>query len=278
VPEGDTILRSADTLRRWLLDRQITSARTTLPGLRAARLRGATVTGVDARGKHLLLRLSSGDVLHTHMGMTGSWHVYPTGERWRRPAREARLVLEAGERLAVCFNAPVVELLAAHQERVHPVLAALGPDVLDPRWGDAEVVRRRARQRALDGVSPTAAELLLDQRIVSGVGNIYRSETLFVCGIDPWHPVASLSDEQIDDLVGAASRLMSSSVRHGTVAARGFGGRAGQAWVYRRAGLRCRRCGTSIVARRIGTQARTVYWCPTCQPPAAEVGRGGVSG
>ena len=100
------------------------------PGSRSGRLIGATVTEVETRGKHLLIRLSTGDVLHTHMGMTGSWHVYPAGERWFRPASQARLILEAGDRVAVCFNVPVVELLSSRDEALHPSLSRLGPDIL----------------------------------------------------------------------------------------------------------------------------------------------------
>src|SRR3954467_12697537 len=133
MPEGDTIFRTAVSLRRWIEGRVVTAASSPVRGAPLERVVGTTVEAVETRGKHLLIRFSSGDVLHTHMRMNGAWHVYPAGERWRKPADDARIVLEAGERVAVCFNAPVVELLRRREEPVHPGLKGLGPDVLvDP--------------------------------------------------------------------------------------------------------------------------------------------------
>src|SRR5437868_1858051 len=122
MPEGDTLHRTAETLGRWLTGRQITAARAQFVDVPAAKLVGQTVEAVEARGKNLLVRFDSGQVLRTHLRMTGAWHVYPAGERWRRPAARARLVLEAGDHTAVCFDAPVVELLQARAERAHPAL------------------------------------------------------------------------------------------------------------------------------------------------------------
>jgi endonuclease-8 len=278
MPEGDTIYRTATSLRRWLGGREITAARTRVPGLDARRLVGHTIDAVDTRGKHLLIRLSGGEVLHTHMMMTGSWHVYPTGERWRRSAAQARLVIEAGSRLAVCFNAPVIELLAAADEAEHRSLGRLGPDVLDPGSLDWTVVRRRARERT--SRSLTIGELLLDQQVVAGIGNIYRCESLFLCGINPARPTAEVSDRELQDVIAVASRLMmvnagvspastSGPVSPGASAiARDFDAGPERTWVYGRAGRPCRRCGTLVRTARLGVQARTVYWCPTCQPAA----------
>jgi endonuclease VIII len=271
VPEGDTIFRAATTLRRWLAGREITGAQVRVSRVPVRRLIGATVTEVETRGKHLLMRLSSGDVLHTHMGMTGSWHVYPAGERWFRPAVQARLVLEAGDRVAVCFNAPVVELLSGRDEVLHPSLSRLGPDVLGESL-DLEDVRRRARMRTEAGAIRLAGELLLDQQVASGIGNIYRCESLYLCGVNPWMPIAVLGDAQIDTLLLTAARLMKSSVGVAAPAAgadparRGPDAQRRQPWVYGRSGKPCRRCGTVIRSQRLGRDARTAYWCPACQP------------
>jgi endonuclease VIII len=262
MPEGDTILRTADTLRRWIGGRQVTAARCTSPGVDPRRLIGATVEEVEARAKHLLIRVTGGLALHTHMGMTGSWHVYPTGERWRKPAHQARLVLEAGAHLAVCFNAPVVELLTSDQERAHGSLRRLGPDVLRPDTLDPVAVRARAQARA--GASPTAGELLLDQQVVSGIGNIYRCESLFLCGVDPWTPSEGLDEERLDGLVATASRLMAANAGISAFS-RSFDGGPDRPWVYRRAGRPCRRCATTVERGILGAQARPVYWCPQCQ-------------
>jgi endonuclease-8 len=264
VPEGDTIFRTATSLRRWLGGRAVTSVRSRVPGVDLTGLVGRTVEAVEPQGKHLLMRFSGGPVLHTHMMMTGSWHVYPTGESWRKSPRQARVVIEAGPRLAVCFNAPVVELLGSDQERHHPSLRRLGPDVLVPGALDPVTVRCRARSRA--PASPTIGELLLDQQVVAGIGNIYRCESLFLCGVDPFRPSPDVTDPELDELVATASRLMVANATSGSPVARSFDAGADRPWVYRRSGLPCRRCGTRIRRRLLGVQARAVYWCPACQP------------
>jgi endonuclease-8 len=270
VPEGDNIHRTAATLDRWLAGRLITAARARSGGLPVHRLVGASVTAVEPRGKHLLLHLSSGDVLHSHLGMTGAWHVYTAGERWRRSDRQAGIVLEAGERVAVCFNAPVIEVLAGRDLRAHPWLSRLGPDVLGDEL-DLGAVRRRARDRQRAGAVQTAADLLLDQEVASGIGNIYRCESLFLCRVHPWTPVDALDDEEVDRLVATAADLLRSAAGAGPGVG-GFRAGRGRTWVYRRAGRPCRRCGTPVRARRLGSQARTVYWCPSCQSPAGSTG------
>ncbi|HWC12342.1 MAG TPA: DNA-formamidopyrimidine glycosylase family protein [Acidimicrobiales bacterium] len=266
MPEGDVLHRTAATLQRWLAGRGVTAATTRAPGLPAGRLVGQRVAGVEASGKHLLVRFASGDVLHTHLRMSGSWHVYSEGERWRRPPAQARLVLTCGERLAVCFNAPVVELLLPEGEKVHPALAGLGPDILAEDF-DADAARRRARDRP-GGLA--LGELLLDQRVVAGVGNIWRCEALFLERRNPWTAQESLTDAELDALLATARRLMqASAARNGGPPLRS-GTQPAPRWVYRRHGRPCRRCGTLVAARRQGEQARTAYWCPACQPPGRE--------
>jgi len=265
VPEGDTLFRTAVTLRRWTAGREVTAATTDVPGLPASRLVGQRVESVDSWGKHLLVRFVSGQVLHTHLRMSGSWHVYGVGDPWRRPARQARVTITCGDRAAVCFNAPVVELLAARAEEVHPALAGLGPDVLADDL-DLGEVRRRARQHP-SGLA--MGELLLDQRVVAGIGNIWRCEALFLEGHNPWSPQSALSDEKLDGVVRTARRIM--RVSAGIDPGAAPGGRPDQRWVYRRTGRPCRRCGSLVQSRRQGEQARTAYWCPQCQPAPAAV-------
>jgi endonuclease-8 len=267
VPEGDTIFRAAATLDRWLSGREVTAARTTVDRLPAAKLVGQRVEGVEARAKHLLIRFSGGSVLHTHMKMTGSWHVYSAGERWQKPPSQARFVLEAGERVAVCFNAPVVELLAAKGEQQHPSLTGLGPDVLKPPVDLAEV-RRRAAGRPPD---LPIGELLLDQQVVSGIGNIWRCESLFVRRLDPWRAQTDLSADELDALVTVAAELMTRAAHPREHVGRDSGAGAGRPWVYGRARRPCRRCGTPIRVERMGAMARQIYWCPRCQAAAVSV-------
>jgi endonuclease VIII len=269
MPEGDTIYRTATTLRRWLGGRQVTSARTTAPNVGLGVLVGDTVADVEPRAKHLLIRFGSGRILHTHMRMTGSWHVYTSGERWHRPSSQARIVLETGERLAVCFSAPVIELLVPGGDRLHPVLAALGPDVLVEPLDVGEVRQRVLHQPG----SQEIGDVLLDQRVASGIGNIYRCEALFLDGIHPRRSLDEVGADAVVHAVESAARLMKTGAGS-TAAAQArppldarrpplTGGR----WVYDRAGRPCRRCGEPIRSGRVGSQARTAYWCPRCQPP-----------
>lgn len=262
MPEGDTIFRAAATLRRWIGGREVSAARTTMAGVAAGAVVGDTVADVEARGKHLLIRFVSGRVLHTHMRMTGSWHVYTAGEQWHRPAWQARFVLETGDHIAVCFNAPVIELLAARMEEVHPALLGLGPDILDEPV-DLEGVRRRA-----GGIPPSTeiGDVLLDQRVVAGIGNIYRCETLFLGRVHPRRRFADVDAPTFERLLLDAARLMTANARPGASVGRDFGLGGDERWVYGRARRPCRRCGARISSARTGTQARTAYWCPQCQP------------
>jgi endonuclease-8 len=258
MPEGDTILRTARTLGRALEGRRIRRSE-------GADVADRTVTSVEARGKNLLVHFDDGRALHTHMRMTGSWHVYRPGERWQRPAWRARVVLETDAFVAVCFDAPVARMLAPGADRRAPDLASLGPDILAPDF-DAREASARLRLR---GEAPIG-EALVAQGAVAGVGNVYKSETLFLCGVNPFGPVRDLSDETLRNVLARARELMRSSADGRIPAAeRRALGRGVRAWVYRRSGRPCRRCGTTIRMRRQGEAGRSTYWCPSCQPPSA---------
>jgi endonuclease-8 len=264
MPEGNTLWRVANRLSPALAGRRVTTLRLATPALaseaRRRRIEGSTVLGVEARGKHLLVRFSTGVALHTHLGMTGSWHLYRAGSPWRQPVHLARVVLEAEGVVAVCFVPRVVELVAAGDESVHPSLTALGPDVVAAELDTAAAV---ARLQARGHMAIGAA--LLDQTALSGIGNIYKSEVLFLRGVNPFLRVAALDPARLRRVVETAHKVMRRSV----VAPAGptAGGRAGgQYWVYRRARRPCRRCATLIRAARQGTPSRTTYWCPRCQP------------
>jgi endonuclease-8 len=211
------------------------------------------VTGVDTVGKHLSVRFDNGLSLHTHMRMTGSWHVYRPGERWRIPERLAKAVLEVDGTVAVLFNAPVVELTRGDERTAH-----LGPDILD---GDLDVERVVRRARSLGNVP--VGELLLDQRVTAGIGNVYRNEALWAERVNPWTGSASLSDAQLRGLFTCAHAAMRANLRS-TEWARRFPG-YGRGAVHGRGGRPCPRCGTRIEVRAQGEHARLTYWCPTCQ-------------
>ncbi|MEM7676004.1 MAG: DNA-formamidopyrimidine glycosylase family protein, partial [Myxococcota bacterium] len=142
MPEGDTIHRAARTLRAALLDQKVVAVHSTVDAVTRGQLDGRTVERIEARGKNLLMHFDDGRVLYTHMKMTGSWHVYRDRDKWRKPPRQAKVVLHTEKRMAVCFNAPVVELLSALAVKRHRFLSTLGPDMLDETFDWPEIARR----------------------------------------------------------------------------------------------------------------------------------------
>lgn len=259
MPEGDTLQRTADRLRAALQGRALVAL--TLHHARAGGrrpARGDRIASVEATGKHLLIRFEHGATLRTHLGMTGSWHLYRTGERWRKPRHLARAVIEVDGWTAVCTAAPVVELTddATARSRV----SHLGPDLSRADCREADI------DAAVDRVtSGEVGSVLLDQRVACGVGNVYKSEALFACGVDPFADVAALDRTTIRHVLATASRLLRANVQRGGPRRTTATGVA----VYGRAGRPCPRCGTRIRARRQGEQARTTYWCPACQQSGA---------
>ena len=273
MPEGDTLHRTADGLRPYLVGRPVTAARSAGPGARPQvdRVIGATIVGVDAVGKNLLVRFDNGLELRTHLRMSGSWHRYRPGERWRRPAGRARVILEVPGAVAVCFDAPVVELFEIRAEAHHPALARLGPDLLGPDFEPAGTIEAVRRLREPSRAGRAIAEALVDQRALAGVGNVYKSEVLFIERVDPWATVGELDDGTLTRLVATARRLLLANAdrRRGPerTTTEGDPAAAGQPlWVYGRAGRPCRRCGTLIERRRQGIELpRLTFWCRHCQ-------------
>jgi endonuclease-8 len=279
MPEGDTLHRVAAGLRPFLVGRPVTAARGRVPGPQVGRIVGRTVTAVDALGKNLLIRFDDGLEVRTHLRLNGSWHRYRPGERWRRAPARAVLVLEVPGSVAVCFDAPVVELFEQRAEHLHPSLGRLGPDLLAADF-DAEGALHRLRDPARAPLP--IAEALLDQRALAGIGNVYKSEVLWIERVSPFESVGELDDETLVRLITTARRLLLANVGEGAVAVRRGPGRprpervttegdrraAGDPlWVYRRTARPCRRCRTPIRSARQGADLpRTTYWCPTCQP------------
>ena len=253
MPEGDTIHRTADRLRPKLegaLLRRFDAPRAPRPHPRT----GERITEVEAQGKHLLVHFERGLVLDTHMGMTGSWHLYPSGQRWKQPAHLARVVIDVDGWTAVCFSAPVVRVSA------RPRVEHLGPDLCEADPDIDECVRR---MRALDPATEVA-DALLDQQVCAGVGNVYKSEVCFACRINPRQPIGTLDDEQAVALITMASRLLRANLGDGPRST--VGGVHGALAAYGRVRQPCRRCGTPIVSKRTGPHKRSTYWCPRCQP------------
>jgi endonuclease VIII len=256
VPEGDTLVRTAEGLRPYLLGRTVTAASARAPGPKVDRLVGAAVSAVEAAGKNLLIRFDNGLEVRTHLRMQGSWHRYRPGERWRRPPGRARLVIEVPGSVAVCFDAPVVELLEQRAEGLHPVLGRLGPDLLRDHVDTGEILRR-LRDPGREDLPVAVA--LLDQGVLAGIGNEVKNEVLWQARVSPWKAVHDLDDAALVRLVGLAREVL----RQGA----GTGRRPRH--VYRRAARPCPRCGTMIRVEHQGRDLpRLTFWCPTCQPPS----------
>jgi endonuclease VIII len=264
MPEGDTLHRTAAGLRPHLLGRRVLAARGRVPGPRLGVLVGAEVTGVDSRGKNLLVRFSNGLELRTHLGMRGTWHRYPPATPWRRPPGRASVVLEVDGSVAVCFDASAAELLEIRAEALYPPLAGLGPDLLSEDFEPAAAIRRLCDPARSDR---PIAEALLDQRALAGIGNVIKSEALFLERVDPFATVASLDDATLLRLIERARSLLLANLGGGprvtTTAELARAGR--RSWVYGRAGRPCPRCRAPIAVRRHGELPRTTYWCPRCQ-------------
>jgi endonuclease-8 len=283
VPEGDFIFRAARTLHRALAGQIVTRFETAYAHLARvdadAPIAGRTIVGCESAGKHLLMIFSGALVLRTHMRMNGSWHLYRHGERWWRGPQAMRIRIDTADWIAVAFNVPVAEFVGEHQlERKGPV-ASLGPDLLEgaKSRGGSDPPRQLDRDEAIRrlyacGATPIA-RALLDQRVVAGIGNIFKSEVLFLAGVHPETPASALGEARLGKVVDLAEQLLRMNVTKsssGITTVRGLRqstGRAGpddRLYVYGRAGRPCRRCGTAIM-RTTGPDGRSTYWCPSCQ-------------
>jgi endonuclease VIII len=263
MPEGDTLLRTAETLHRALAGQAVTRFETQYAQLanvdHDTPLAGQKVEWVRAHGKHLLMRFSGGLTLRTHMRMNGSWHIYRVGEPWRRAKFRMRVLVQTPEYVAVGFDVPVAELLNESQLERHDELRALGPDLLAESFDVEEAIRRFTADKTRE-----VADVLLDQQVIAGAGNIYKCEALFAQGIHPFDPVAALDLDAVRALIMRAREMMRAKV--GSAPGAGANEPSAHLWVYGRGGESCRKCGTRIGYRKQGVHARGTYFCPNCQP------------
>jgi endonuclease-8 len=260
MPEGDTVWLAAKRMRDALAGRPLTRSDFRVPQLATTDLTGREVAQVVARGKHLLTRVSGGLTLHTHFKMEGSWHLYRPGTAWSGgPAWQVRAVLENEHWQAVGYRLAVVELLETARE--DDVVGHLGPDLLGPDWDQAEALRR-----LLATPDREVGQALLDQRNLAGIGNLYKTEALFLSGVSPWTSVGEVHD--LEALVRRARRLLLANRDRWEQTTTGSLRRGEDHWVFERGGRTCRRCGTRIVQAMQGDPPyeRISYWCPRCQP------------
>ena len=255
MPEGDSIAGDASRLRPLLEGKTIEAVAGTTGAVRAnsRRLLGAEVTSIRTHGKNLVIDLSSGYSVRVHLGMTG---------RWREGlSPRARLGLSTDAGSVSCFDAPTVEV--DRTPAIDLSLDRLGPDLLGEFDEDEFLRRARSVERMPVG------RLLLDQRVLAGIGNVYKSELLFLAGINPWTSTADVTDDQLRELARNAGELLAANVGRRRSTTRSTG-RGQETWVYGQNGLRCRRCGTRIEMDRLDD--RVTYWCPNCQQVGASPG------
>jgi len=273
VPEGDILHRAAHRVGTVLTGRRLLETGGTHPAMTAGarRLRGRTVTAVEAIGKHLLIHVEGGWTLRTHLGMSGRWVTVAPHAPWPVTPGKARVVLRTADAFAICFAAPTVEI--GPTEAILSGIAHLGPDLAAGDVPLAHVV-----ERARLATASTVADLLLDQSVASGIGNVYKSEVLFLERTAPATAPAELDDHALAALYTRACRLLSANISGGARTTTGTRSRDGDYWVYGRNGQPCRRCGTPIVSAPHGRNDRITYWCPRCQPQRSAISRNRVNG
>jgi endonuclease-8 len=283
MPEGDTIFRAARALQRALAGKVVTGFETGLAKLARvnddAALVGRVVEKVESRGKWLLVYFSDDLILVTHMLMSGSWHLYRTGEKWWMGRSKMRVVIRTADWEAVAFNVQIAEFHTARSLERSSQVPKLGPDILSEEFTVEGGVERLA---AFGRENPDAeiAVVLLNQRVMAGLGNVYKSEIAFAAGVNPFRAMRTITPREMEKMVELAQRYMKANVADG----KGDGivtyagnrrtthamDREERLWVYGRQGQECRRCGATVMIRKQGVQARSTYWCPECQPWVGE--------
>lgn len=279
MPEGDTIYRAARALQKAIGGKVVTGFETGLAKLARvnddAPLVGRMVERVESRGKWLLIYFSGDLILVTHMLMSGSWHLYRPGERWRMGCSRMRAVIRTEDWDAVAFNGPIAEFHTARSLARSNQVLELGPDILADEF-TVESGVARLKEYAIKYPDAEVAVVLLNQRVLAGLGNVYKSEIAFAAGVNPFRAMRTVTPKEMETMVDFAQRYMKANVVDG----KGEGivtylgnrrtthamDREERLWVYGRHGQECRRCGTTIMMRKQGVQARSTYWCPECQP------------
>ena len=292
MPEGDTIYRAARALQRAIGGKVVTGFETGLAKLARvnddAPLVGRMVEKVESRGKWCLIFFSGDLILVTHMLMSGCWHLYRTGERWQMGRGRMRVVIRTADWEAVGFDIPVAEFHTTRSLERSSEVPKLGPDILSDSFTVEDGVARLAVY-GRENPDAEIAAVLLNQRVLAGLGNVYKSEVLFAAGVNPFRAMRTITPREMEVMVDVAQRYMKANVVDATPASKGrspgtadgkgdgivtYSGnrrtthamdREERLWVYRRQGQECRRCGATVMMRKQGVQARSTYWCPACQ-------------
>ena len=284
MPEGDTIYRSARAMQRAIGGKLCTGFEAGLAPLARvnddAPLAGRMIEKVESRGKWLLVYFSGDLILVTHMLMSGSWHLYKTGEKWWMGRDRMRAVIRTADWQAVAFNVPVAEFHTARSLERYSQIPKLGVDALSDEY---TVERGMAKLREYGVANPGAeiAVVLLNQRVIAGLGNVYKSEVAFAAGVNPFRAMSTITERELEVMADLSQKWLKVNVLDGKADSTGgqqivtYSGnrrttgnsdRNQRLWVYGRQGQECRRCGALVQMRKQGEQARSTYWCPGCQP------------
>ena len=286
MPEGDTIYRSARALQKAIGGKVCTGFETGLATLARvndeAPVAGRTIEKVESRGKWLLVYFSGDLILVTHMLMSGSWHMYRTGEKWWMGRDRMRAAIRTADWQAVAFNVPVAEFHTARSLERYSQIPKLGLDALSDEF---TVEKGVAKLREYGAAHPEAeiAVVLLNQRVIAGLGNVYKSEVAFAAGVNPFRAMATMTDRELEVMAEVSQKWLKVNVLDGAGdgivtysgnrRTTGASDRNERLWVYGRQGQECRRCGGLVQMRKQGEQARSTYWCTGCQPWVAGGGQ-----
>ncbi len=294
MPEGDTIYRAARALQKAIGGKQVTGFEANVATLASVAddkgIIGRTVEKVEARGKWCLLHFSApangGEalILVTHMLMSGSWHIYRVGERWFSPRRSMRCSITTGDFVAVAFNVPVTEFHTERSLARYSQVPKLGVDILSDGYSTENGVTA-LRNYGAQHPDAEIGVVLLMQRVMAGLGNVYKSEVPFAAGVNPFRQMRTLTERELETMAEVSGRYLRANINDGSGSNNTDGivtysgnrrtthsmNAGDRLWVYGRQGQECRRCGALVMMRKQGEQARSTYWCPQCQPwiPAA---------
>ena len=290
MPEGDTIYRAARAMQKAIGGKVVTAFETGLAKLASlnddAPVVGRTVEKVEARGKWCLVYFSGDLILVTHMLMSGSWHIYRTGEKWWMGRNRMRAAITCGDFQTVAFNVPVAEFHSARSLERSSQVPKLGVDILGDEYS-AEAGVRALQEYGAANPDAEIGVVLLNQRVMAGLGNVYKSEVPFAAGVNPFRQMRTITAREMDVMAEVSQRYMKANVVDG--AADGIVTYSGnrrtthsmnagdRLWVYGRQGQECRRCGAHVMMRKQGEQVRSTYWCPGCQPWVAADGQSVVA-
>ena len=271
MPEGDTVHKLAVYLDGALRGRRVQAVELS-PRLGPSAGPGV-ITRIESLGKHLYIHFAQNIALRSHLGMYGSWHRYDLGAAWRRPVRQASIILRTETADYVCFNAKEVQWLDStgfvHADQTQ----RLGPDLIRQAFDGPCIL---LRVRALFSRNALLVDVLLDQRVAAGIGNVYKSEVLFLGRIAPSARIGDVPDGPLVGLYREAAMLLARNLGGGPRVTRDRprsvrdSERGAHLWVYGRSGLPCLRCGAAVQRAMLGARPRSTYWCPGCQPIVME--------